>query len=150
MLRVRFLGLAIFALAALTSLPSTGAAQLRHRRLHTALHELREARAELRNSRDDFGGRRDRALKAADDAIESLKLLLRVKDDDVRGVGRDRDFYKRHKDHPRLRQALEDLRDARIELRGSDLQPADLRERTARGVNLAIDELQGLLDHIRR
>src|SRR5688572_13498968 len=47
----------------------------------TPPHELRETRGELRNAREDFGGHRDKALRATDDAIASLKLLLRIKGD---------------------------------------------------------------------
>jgi hypothetical protein len=61
--------------------PAAGTAQREHRRLHAAPHELREARSEVRNAGDDFGGHRDKALRATDDAVASLKLLLRIKGD---------------------------------------------------------------------
>jgi hypothetical protein len=50
-----------------------------HPRLHAALTDLREARAELKDARDDFVGRRDQSLTAVDDAAKSIRLILCVK-----------------------------------------------------------------------
>jgi hypothetical protein len=46
--------------------------------IHAALHELKEARHELRESHPnhDFGGRKIHALKAVDHAIHELELLI--------------------------------------------------------------------------
>ncbi len=124
--------------------------RVRHPRLHAALYELREARQELSSARDDFGGRRDKALAAIDDAVGSIKVILRVKDDNIRGVDRDADFYRRYRNHPHLRQALRDLRDAREELRDARADFGPLKERALRDVNRAIDEIEALLAHVRR
>jgi hypothetical protein len=47
-----------------------------HPHMVAALHELREARTELKESRDDFGGRKERALRDIDAAIEQLRGLV--------------------------------------------------------------------------
>src|SRR5688572_22860099 len=85
-----------------------------HPHLRAALHELREARAELSKARDAWPpGYRDRALRSIDDAIKSVRTILDVKDvNTFRGVDRDPDYYVRYKDHARLRAALHDLREA--------------------------------------
>jgi hypothetical protein len=46
--------------------------------VHAALHELKEARHELKESHpgNDFGGHKENALKAIDHAIHQLELLL--------------------------------------------------------------------------
>jgi hypothetical protein len=121
----------------------------RHPRLHAALAELREARRELRDCRDDFGGRRDKALAAIDDAVASLKGVLRVKGDDFRGLDRTPDYYKQFGNFPRCRAAIKDLREAREELRDAKADFGDLRERALRDVDLAIAQLRGMFDERR-
>src|SRR4051812_41094903 len=96
-------------------------ARVDHPNLRAALHELREARRELNDSRENWPpGHKERAMAALGDGIDSIKTILEVKDvDTFRGVDRNPDYYKRFADHPRLRSALEDLRQARDELRAA-------------------------------
>ncbi len=49
----------------------------RHPRLRAALHELREARKELKEADHDFGGHREEAVKATDHAIEQIEKALK-------------------------------------------------------------------------
>lgn len=60
--------------------PATGeGAQGKHERhphIRAAIHELREAARELKEAAHDFGGHREEALKATDNAIEQLKICL--------------------------------------------------------------------------
>jgi hypothetical protein len=44
--------------------------------MHAALHELKEARTELKEAKHDYGGHREAALKAVDHAIHQLELAL--------------------------------------------------------------------------
>src|SRR5262245_25922200 len=140
--------LALLALAA----PAAGTAgpPLEYPHLHATLFELRAERQEMVEARDEFGGHRVQALRAVEDAIVSLKLILRVKGDDVRGVNRNPDFYRRYKDHPHMRQALDDLRDARGELRDAKADIGNLRERGLRDINAAIEQIQVALRYARR
>lgn len=48
-----------------------------HPHLHHAIHELKEARTELREAKHDFGGHRERALRDVNFAIEQLELALK-------------------------------------------------------------------------
>ena len=47
------------------------------RHLLAALHEMREARTELREAKHDFGGHRDKAIKALDYAAEQVETALK-------------------------------------------------------------------------
>jgi hypothetical protein len=120
----------------------------RHPKLHAALYELQAARKELKDSRDNFAGHRAKAILATDEAIITLKLMLVVKAD-FRLADRNADFYKRHKDNPRLRQALEDLREARVELLESN-DFGILKKRGLRDIDRAIEQIELVLMHVTR
>jgi hypothetical protein len=48
-----------------------------HPRLHRAMHELRQARHNLKEASGDFGGHRAEALRDVDRAIEQVERALR-------------------------------------------------------------------------
>ena len=48
-----------------------------HPHIRAALHELREARQELKTAAHDFGGHRDEAVEATDKAIRQLEECLK-------------------------------------------------------------------------
>jgi hypothetical protein len=48
-----------------------------HPHIHHAIHELREARTELKDAKHDFGGHREKALRDVNYAIEQLELALK-------------------------------------------------------------------------
>jgi hypothetical protein len=121
-----------------------------HPRLHAALHELIEARRELKGARHDFGGHRKKALAAVDDGIKSLRGILRVKGDRVPGVERGREFYKGYKDYPHLRRALRDLREAREELRSARGDFGGLKERGLRDMGRAARQIELAIKSARR
>jgi len=113
----RLLFVAPLAAIALWAAPAPAQERVKHPHLHEALAELREARKELQTTGDNWPpGLKDQAFSAIDDAIKSIKVVLNVKGDDFRGLDRNPDYYKQYKDHPRLRSALHDLREARREL----------------------------------
>jgi hypothetical protein len=120
--------------------------------LRAALHELREARAELKGSRDRWpAGDRGRAERSIDDAIQSVRTILAVKSlDDFRGVDRRPDYYKRFRDHPRMRAALQDLREGRDELKASRSDFGGMRERALEDIEVAIGDLLVLVRDRRR
>jgi hypothetical protein len=147
--RKLLVGMALIGILALA--PGLAGAQekMEHKRLHAALFELREARREVNDAKHDFGGHREKALLAIDGAIDSIKKLLRIKGDDVRGLDRSREFYKGFKDNPRLRQALIDLREARKELSEAKGDFGGLKKRAFRDIDFAIDQIQVLLNNAR-
>ncbi len=114
-----------------------------HPRLRAALHEMRDARRELKASTDDWPPpHRDRAKQALDDAVGSVSAILGVKDvEGFRGVERKADYYRRFKDHPRLRAALESVRDAREESRGAKGDYRGLKDRALDDLDLAAADI---------
>jgi len=139
--------LAVIVLAGATLGPVAAQKKADHPRLRAALQELREARGELKQAKDDWPpGYRDRALQAINDAIESVRTILAVKDvDTFRGVDRSPDYYKRFKDHPRLRAALRDLREARVELQEAKSDFGNMKERALDHIDVAVGDILTLI-----
>ena len=81
-----------------------------------------------------------------DEAIVTLKLMLVVRGDFHLGE-RNADFYKQHKDNPRLRQAFEDLQAARNELQESP-DFGILKKRGLRDIGRAIEQIDLVLKHV--
>jgi hypothetical protein len=144
--------------AALLALAGTSAApvaaqdrKVDHPRLRAALHELREARAALGDAKDSWPpGYKERALASTHAAIKSVQTILAVKDvNTFVGVDRDADYYKKYKDHPRLRAALEDLRDARDELRNAKADFRGLKDDALDDIDQAIGDILTLIRHKR-
>jgi hypothetical protein len=59
--------------AAATAVP---AAPERHPEIHAAIESLEHARAHMKEARHDFGGHREEALRATDEAIRQLKICM--------------------------------------------------------------------------
>jgi len=138
--------LTIFLLALPASYWVTAQQIQKYPKLHIALYELQAAHKELKDSRDSFGGHRFRAIMATNHAITTLKLMLLVKGD-FHIADRNADFYQRHKDNPRLRQTLEDLREAAEELRESN-DFGVLKARGLRDIGNAIAQIELVLQHV--
>ena len=49
----------------------------KHPQIHAAIDALRNARAHLQEAKHDFGGHRDAALRATNEAIEQLEICLK-------------------------------------------------------------------------
>lgn len=68
------------SVAGLTGLfGSTGIASAQERRypkIHGALEALRSAREELKNAGEDFHGHKDAAMRAVDEAIHQLEIVV--------------------------------------------------------------------------
>ena len=131
----RLIGLTPVIVFTVFTAPAAGQG-VEHPRVRAALHEIREARNVLRTATDVYPPQeRERAMRGLENAMETLKTILAVRNvDDFRGVDRNPEYYNRFKDHPRLRAALEDVRDARDELRASKNDFGGLKDQ-------AIDEL---------
>jgi hypothetical protein len=142
------------ALALVVSPPAPAAAQapVDSPRLRAALHEMREARNHLRDARDVWPpGEKKRAEQAIQSAIESVRTILAIKDvDTFRGVDRNPDYYGKYRDHPRLRAALDDLRDAREELRSSRQEFGGHKDRALDDLDVAAGSIVHLIRHGRK
>lgn len=136
----------VFALVVLAADSATAQDGLRHPRLHAALSELREARKELMEARDNWPpGQKEQAMGAINDAMRSLMTILSVREDNFRGLDRGPDFYKRFGDHPRLRAALHDLREAREELLSARADFGNMKERALRDIDAASQHIGALM-----
>lgn len=118
-----------------------------HPHIHHALHELREARSVLKKAPHNFGGHRAKALVAINDAIRQLDLALLASGDNIKGIDHDKDRYKKYRNHPRLRHALHELREAHAELKNAAHNFGGHRKRALRDVNTAIVQLELALKH---
>jgi len=142
---------ALLLFAGLLTAPAGAQRKADHPKLRAALHELREARSKLQEANDAWPpGYKERALASTQAAIESVRTILAVKDvNTFVGVDRTPDYYKRYKDHPRLRAALHDLRDARDELRTAKADFGDLKERAIDDIDIAIGDILTLIRYKR-
>jgi hypothetical protein len=150
------LGAALLVLAAPAERPVVAqgkvAGRVDHPRLRAALHEMREARGWLVTARDSWPpGYKERAVANIDAAMKSVQTILQVKDvNSFVGVERNADYYKRFRDHPRLRAALQDLRDARDELRTAKADFGGLKEQALDDIDAAVGDIVVLLRNNKR
>jgi hypothetical protein len=74
---------ALMFTAAAPAVPATPApspvpaAPERHPQIHAAIDALRNARAHLQEAKHDFGGHRDAAIQAVNQAIEQLEICMK-------------------------------------------------------------------------
>jgi hypothetical protein len=116
--------------------------------LHHALWELREARHELERARIDFGGLKERAHHAINHAAGQLDLILEYKNSNTRGIPTRRDLtevYKRYPNHPHLRHAVHELRNAHNQLRADPYHYNGHKEDALRAIHHAAGEIELLL-----
>jgi hypothetical protein len=111
-------GLALAVLA--VSSCEAPAQELKLLRPEGALWEMREAVAEMRDARHDFGGHRREAMEALEGAVRQVDEGLRAAGITPRRFDRDRRFYEqlRYANCPHMRYALVEIREARKELEG--------------------------------
>jgi len=145
----RFHGFAAIALAIVAgpaALPAIAQEKVDYPRLRAALHELRDARRTLEGVAAGPFEQKDWALASTQDAINSLKAILAVNDvKNFRGVDRTPDFYKQYPDHPRLRAALDDLREARDELRLSKADFGGQKQKALDDIDVAVGDIIRLI-----
>ncbi len=132
--------------------PSGGQNQADHPRLRAALHELREAQTYLDTAKDSWPpGYKEQAQQAIRSAMRSVQTILDVKDvNNFRGVDRNPDYYTRFQGHPRLRAALEDVRDARDELRTAKADFAANKDSALDDLDVAAGSLVTLIRYNKR
>jgi hypothetical protein len=133
---------ALFALAAATATPGAAKDGPKHPHLHHALHELRETRVELKEAKHDFGGHREKALKATDAAIVQIELALKAGGDPFKALKVDPEWYKKFEHHPHLHRSLHELKEARVELKEAKHNFGGHREKALRDVDHAIEQLE--------
>ena len=121
-----------------------------HHHIHHALWELRDARKELKESKHDFGGHKQAALSAINDAIKNLDLALKNAGDDVKGAparGDLKEAYKKYKHHPHLHHALHELKHAHHQLKEAKHNFGGHREAAMRDILIAEKQIKILLEN---
>lgn len=139
----------VFTALAVLGLGAPRAAAEEHPRLHAALYELRHARTELKEARHDFGGHRAKALEALDDAITQVEKALKAVDDNVKGVDPGKDAYKGYANHPHIRHALVEAKEARTELKEAAHDYKGHRAKAVEALDAVVDQLDKALKFAR-
>ena len=116
--------------------------------LHHALHELKEAKTELKDAKHDFGGHREKALEATEAAIKQIhEALEAVGAGKFDGKYADKDTYKTYKHHPHIHHAIHELKLAEKDLKESKHDYKGHREKAQKDIEYAIKELTLALEH---
>jgi hypothetical protein len=136
------LGAGLLVVAAPGRAPAGGKS---YPRLHQALHELREARRELKDAGDRFGGHRVKALKATDAAIGEIEECLRAAGDNTKGIAFRPDVYRQYKSNPHIHHAIKQMEEARTVLRNAPKNFGGHREAAIREIDRAVQELRACL-----
>lgn len=123
--------------------PSTqGAEGPKHPYMHHALYELAESRTELKEAAHDFGGHREKALKAVDEAISQMEKALEAAGDKYVAKAPEKEVYKTYEFHPHLHHAVHELKEARKELKEAKHDFGGHREKAVEKVDHAIKQLE--------
>jgi hypothetical protein len=131
-----------FGIVALLA-PSTRAAEgPRHPHMHHALYELAETRKELKEAAHDFGGHREKALKAVDEAVTQMEKALEAAGDKYVPKAPDKDVYKKYEFHPHLHHAIHELDEAHKELKEAAHDFGGHREKAIEKVDHAKKQLE--------
>jgi hypothetical protein len=116
-----------------------------HHHLHHALWELRDAHKELTEAKHDFGGHRDNALHAVDDAIKQIDLALKNPGNSITGVptrGDIKEMYRRYKHNPHMHHALVECKHAHRQLKEAHHDFGGHRKAALRDVHYAIGQIE--------
>jgi ElaB/YqjD/DUF883 family membrane-anchored ribosome-binding protein len=146
--RLIFQHACVVALVALTAPAAVAQTAAQYPRLQSTVALLREAREALAGIRDDYSGRREAAVRAIDEAVVSLRIILRVRGDDAHGNERLPDYARRNVGSKGYKPALTNLRSAREELRSARGEFSDLRERAEKSLDYAISRVSTLAGEV--
>ena len=118
--------------------------------MHHALHELREARTELKEADHDFGGHREKALKDVEEAIKQIDKALKAKGDDIKSPGKHEVDYTKYKHQPHIHHAIHELKETRTELKEAKHDFGGHREQALKDVDRAIKQLELALEFAKK
>jgi hypothetical protein len=131
-----------FAIVGLVIPTARGAEGPKHPYMHHALYELAETRKELKEAAHDFGGHREKALKAVDEAIVQMEKALEAAGDKYVAKVPDKEVYKGYEFHPHLHHALHELAEAHKELKEAKHDFGGHREKALEKVDHARKQLE--------
>jgi tetratricopeptide (TPR) repeat protein len=118
--------------------------------MHHALFELAETRKELKEAAHDFGGHREKALKAVDEAIGHMEKALEAAGDKYVAHAPEKEVYKKYEFHPHLHHAIHELDEAHKELKEAKHDFGGRREKAIEKVDHAKKELEEALKYAKR
>jgi hypothetical protein len=117
-----------------------------HPHMLHALYELREAHKELKESKIDFGGHKEDAMRDIHSAAEQIEIALKedggivIPKDFTKGVN-----YKKYAHHPHLHEALHELKEAHKELKEAKHDFHGHREEALKAVHKAMEQVEILI-----
>ncbi len=118
--------------------------------LHHALWELRDAHKELHESREHFGGHKEKAEHAIHAAIKQIEILLKHSHHAGKGDPKrmhTHEHYKGYKHHPHLHHALVETKHAHHQVKESKHDFGGHREAALHDIHHAITQIEVCLKH---
>lgn len=140
----------VLGLFAMAGIAATAQEKHPYHHLHHALWECRDAHKELKESKADFGGHKEKGLKDIHEAIKQLEHILKHKEAGVKGEptrGDLREEYKKYKHHPHLHHALHELKHAHHQLKEAKHDFGGHKEAAMRDIHAAIVQIELMLKH---
>ena len=133
------------------SAPATKSAEgPKHPAMHHAIYELAESKKEIKDASHDFGGHREKALVAVDEAITHMEKALEAAGDKYVPKAPEKDVYKQYEFHPHIHHAIHELKEARRELKDAKHDFGGQREKALEKVDHAIKQLETALKFDRK
>jgi hypothetical protein len=118
-------------------------------RMIAALGELKEAAKEMKEAKNDFGGHKEKALEATDQAIVQMEKALKAAKVDFTFTPPAKDVYKDYKNYPHIRHALDSLRTAHKEMKDAASDFGGHKEKALEAVDHAIAQLEKALEAVK-
>lgn len=110
--------------------------------MHHALYELAETRKELKESPHDFGGHKEKALKAVDEAIQHLEKAFAGAGEKYVAKAAEKEAYRKYESHPHTHHVIHELEEAHRELKEARHDFGGHREKAMEKVHIAKKELE--------
>jgi L-lactate utilization protein LutB len=140
--RALFHLLGCFAIVSLLTPSARGAEGPKYPHMQHAVYELAETQKELKEAAHDFGGHREKALKAVDEAVGQMEKALEAAGDKYVAKAPEKEVYKGYEFHPHIHHAIHELREAHKELKEAKHDFGGHREKAVEKVDHAIKQLE--------
>jgi hypothetical protein len=124
------------------------AAEPKHKHLHHALYEMKEAQTELKEAKHNFGGHKEKALEALHVAIKETEKALEAAGDPYKTFSPGK-IYGDYKNHPHLRHSLVAMREAHSQLKASKDDFGGHRDKAVLELDAAIFQVKDCIEYAR-
>ena len=126
----------------------------KHPHLHHALWALHYANLELKESKEEFNGHKQKAHQAINAAITHIEVILKYENDDARAIPSKGQLtealVKKYKHYPYLHHALHEVKSAHHQLKVSQNDFGGHRMKALRETNHAIHQIELVLKHAKQ